>query len=275
MLEKVLIPVDFSEQSSMMIDCAKELKDIGTSKVTVLHVAPKGRSPSKGEGDRLGEMKGKLEATGIEATVLVRNGDPVDTIVDEAQKESVDMIAMASGGKSRAEAFFVGSVSFGVIRRSPKPVLLDKFPEAEGGTRASRMGQHLFRHALVSVDVPMCSTNLEDLFDTLCTRGLREATLFHVIDSSKYNIGDDKRFATVKLALDKMRKKARGGECQVGAHVHFGSTAYNILEAIKEVDASVVIIGTRKMSYLRGATLGSTAEEVVRKCPIPVLVVPC
>jgi nucleotide-binding universal stress UspA family protein len=217
-------------------------------------------------------MLDKLKAAGIEATLLVRSGDAVDTIVDEADRESVDMIAMASGGKSRAEAFFVGSVSFGVIRRSSKPILLDKFPDLEG-PRACRMGSHLFRHALVSVDVPMSSAHLEELFDTLCLRGLKQATLFHVIDSSKYDVSDDKRFAQVKIALEEMRKRARGGTCQVSTHVHFGTTAYNILEAIKEVEASVVIIGTKKMSGLRG-TLGSTAEEVVRRCPIPVLVVP-
>lgn len=265
--------MDFSPQCAMMVECARELKDIGTKAVTVLHVLPRGKTLRDEERRKLDEMRSKLNEAGMEASLVIRQGDPMEEILKESEKDTVDMIAMASGGKSRAEAFFVGSVSFGVIRRSSKPVLLDKYPEGEGAV--CRIGQHLFRHALVSVDIPMCSTNLEDLFDTLCMRGLKEATLFHVIDSSKYNISDDRRFATVKLALDQMRRKARGGECQVSSHVHFGSISYNILEAIKEVDASLVIIGTRRMSYLRGAALGSTAEEVVRRCTVPVLVVPC
>ncbi len=276
MLDRVLIPVDFSEQCVMMIDCARELKDLGSRYLTILHVEPKGKNLNQEENDKLNEMLMKLREAGIKATLLIRYGDPVDSIVKEAEKEDVDIIAMASGGKSRAEAFFVGSVSFGVIRRSMKPILLDKFPDIKTAReQACRMGPHLFRHALVSVDFPMASKNLENLFDTLCIRGLKEATLFHVIDSSKYKVGDNQRFADVKLGLEGMRNKTRDGKCSVQTHVHYGTTVFNILEAIKEVDASVVIIGNKKMSSIRGATLGSTAEEVVRKCPIPILVVPC
>jgi nucleotide-binding universal stress UspA family protein len=276
MLDRVLIPVDFSEQCMMMIDCARELMELGSRYLTIMHVAPKGKTLSHDENNKLNDMLTKLREADIKATLLIRYGDAVDAIVEEANKEHVDMIAMASGGKSKAEAFFVGSVSFGIIRKSSKPILLDKFPDLGAAkAQACRIGPHLFRHALVSVDMPMSCTNLEELFDTLCMRGLREATLFHVIDSAKYKVGDNKRFAEVKLGLDDMQRKTRGGTCKVMTHLHYGTPVYNILEGIKEVDASVVIIGTKKMSSLRGATLGSTAEEVVRKCPIPVLVVPC
>jgi len=78
----------------------------------------------------------------------------------------------------------------------------------------------------------------------------------------------------VKLTLDEMRKKTRGGSCQVRSHVHFDSISSKILETIREVEASMIITGTRRVSYFRGA-LGSTTEEAVRKCPIPVLIVPC
>ena len=274
MLEKVLIPVDFTEQSAMMIDAALELKDVGTRSITILHVAPKGKALSSDENAKLADMLIKLKASGLDANLHIRNGDPVETIVDESNKGKVDIIAMASGGKSRREALFVGSVSFGVIKRSSKPILLDKFPESTGkAARAARMGSHLFRHALVTVDIPMSSNNLEVLFDTLCMKGLREATLFHVIESAKYSVSDNRRFAEVKLGLEAMRKKTRGGVCDVRTHIHFGTATYNILEVIKEVDASMVIIGTSRLSYLRGA-LGTTAEDVIRKSPIPVLVVP-
>ena len=276
MLDKVLLPVDFSEQSALMVECARELRELGSKDLTLLHVAPKGKELSPAENSKLAEMQSKLREASIDVKLMIRYGDPVEVIVDEARKEGVDMIAMASGGKSRAEAFFVGSVSFGVIRKSSKPILLDKFPEMGSGKgHAYRMGSHLFRHALVSVDLPMCSSNIEELFDTLCEKGLKEATLFHVIDSSKYDVGDNQRFADVKLGLEGIKRRAKGRDCMIATHVHFGTTAYNILEVIKEVDASIVIIGTKKMSNLRGATLGSTTEEVVRKCPIPVLVVPC
>ncbi len=277
MLDRVLLPVEFTEASMTMFDCALELKDLGMKHLTLLHVTPKGqRSPPEYE-QRFQEMEKRLDDAGIDAKRVLLSGDPVEMILKEAEKEDVDMIVMASGGKGRAEEFFVGSVSFAVVRRTKKPVLLDKFPMMqEGGVRKPcRTGAHLFRHALVSVDIPMCSNVVEDLVSTLCSRGLQEATLLHVVDSYRYKMSDDDRFREVKKMLEEMSERVGRGGCKLHTHLHYGTAPYNILETAREIDASVVIVGTRQKSYLAGLTIGSVSEEVVRKANLPVLVVPC
>jgi len=275
MLDKVLLPIDFSEMSMRMFECALELRELGSQNLTLLHVLPVGQTISPENRKKLEALEEQLHAAGMHTDSLILYGDPVDSILAEADKEHVDMIAMASGGKSRAESFFVGSVSFGVMRRSNKPVLLDKFPVPKEGEpkRECRLGQVLFRNALVTVDLPQTSPSEMDFFNTLCGRGLSRATLLHVIDSSKYAVSDDAKFREVKRQLEEIKARPRGGDCEIKTHVHYGSAAYNILEVIREIDASLVVIGTKKMSYLKGM-LGSTTEEVVRRCPIPLLVVP-
>jgi len=277
MLDKVLLPVDFSELSMRMFECALELKELGSKNLILFHVVPKGQSISPENRRKLDELEDRLRQAGMHTDAIIKPGDPVDQILAEAEMEHVDMIAMASGGKSKAEAFFVGSVSFGVIRKSAKPILLDKFPELPevGRSRECRMGSHLFRNALVTIDLPMCSPNVEKLFDTLCEKGLMKATLLHVIDSSKFSLEDDDHFKGVKKQLESIKSRVRGGSCEVKTHVHYGTAAYNILEVIREIDASVVVIGTKTGRAGGGLSLGSTAEEVVRRSPIPLLVVPC
>ncbi len=98
--------------------------------------------------------------------------------------------------------------------------------------------------------------------------------MLHIIDQSKYKIGDDARFAYVKKMLDEMKSQI-DSPCKIATHVHFGTIAYNILETIREVNPSVVVIGTKPSSYIRGMTLGTTTEEIARKSPIPLLIVPC
>ncbi len=276
MLNRVLLPIDFSEQSMMMFDCALDLKDLGSKRITLLHVKQRGKELPSEDKKKLESMVDRLHDAGFDASSVIREGDPSSIILEEADSEHVDIITMASAGKGKAEELLVGSVSMGVIRHSPKPILIDKFPAMQvgGKMKECRTGQHLFRHALVSVDIPACSTNLEEVFQALCGRGLKEATLLHIIDSAKYKIGDDSRFAFVKRMLDEMKGKI-DSPCKISTHVHYGTTAYNILETIREIDPSIVIIGTKKSSYLRGMTLGTTTEEVVRKSPIPLLIVPC
>ena len=276
MLNRVLLPIDFSEQSMMMFDCALDLKELGSKMITLLHVKQRGKELPAADKKKLESLVDRLHDAGLDASSVIREGDPVSIILEEADSEHVDIITMASAGKGKAEELLVGSVSMGVIRHSPKPILIDKFPvmQVGGKMKECRTGQHLFRHALVSVDIPACSTNLEEVFQSLCRRGLKEATLLHIIDSSKYKIGDDSRFAFAKKVLDEMKART-DSTCKISTHLHYGTTAYNILESIREIDPSIVIIGTKKSSYLRGMTLGTTTEEVVRKSPIPLLIVPC
>jgi nucleotide-binding universal stress UspA family protein len=276
MLDRVLLPIDFSEQSMMMFDCAIDLKELGSRMITLLHVKQRGTKLSEEDKKKLESLVDRLHDAGFDASSVIREGDPGSIILEEADSEHVDIIAMASAGKGKAEEFLVGSVSMAVVRHSAKPVLLDKFPvmQVDGKKRECRYGEHLFRHALVSVDLPACSANLETVFRLLCARGLKEATLLHIIDSSKYKIGDDARFAFVKKMLEEMKARVNS-PCKIDTHVHYGTTAYNILETIREVDPSIVVIGTKESSYLRGMTLGTTTEEVVRKSPIPLLIVPC
>ena len=118
MLDRVLLPVEFSEASMMMFDCAVELKELGMKHLTLLHVVPKGQKSAAEYEEKLRDMERRLDETGLDATTLILQGDPVELILDEAKKENVDMIVMASGGKGRAEEFFVGSVSFAVIHDS-------------------------------------------------------------------------------------------------------------------------------------------------------------
>ena len=65
-----------------------------------------------------------------------------------------------------------------------------------------------------------------------------------------------------------------GKDCEIEVHLHFGTTTYNILEAAREIDATLIVLGTTGKGYLRGATLGSTSEEVVKGSTRPLLLVP-
>jgi nucleotide-binding universal stress UspA family protein len=51
--------------------------------------------------------------------------------------------------------------------------------------------------------------------------------------------------------------------------------SYNILEAARELDSSIMVMGIRRRSLLREVALGGNSEDVIRRSPTPLLVVPC
>jgi nucleotide-binding universal stress UspA family protein len=275
--EKILLPIDFSEQSLMMLDCVSELRQFGSEEVVLLHVTQKDGKVTDEQMRVVDSIIKGLEARGFKARFTSTEGDPVSIIVDFAEKESATLIAMASSGKGRAHEFLLGSTSFGVIRKTAKPVLLNKLEviEDSGKREVRRACEFLFCTALVPIDLTACTDTMKDTLDHLSRKGLKNVVLLHVIESTKYGVGDDKRFAEVKARLEELKKDLQSEDFIVSTHVHYGTPLYNILEVSREVEASLIIIGRSGKSFLKGLALGSTSEEVIRRATVPLLVISC
>jgi nucleotide-binding universal stress UspA family protein len=65
-----------------------------------------------------------LEATGLAVSARVSRGEPAATIVTAGEKANVDMIVLATHGKTGMEAFWSGSATPNVTSRTSIPLLL-------------------------------------------------------------------------------------------------------------------------------------------------------
>lgn len=61
---------------------------------------------------------------GYSVSTLVRFGDPAEEIVDVADQQDVDLVAMATHGRSGLRRLIMGSVAERVLQNVSKPVLL-------------------------------------------------------------------------------------------------------------------------------------------------------
>lgn len=55
---------------------------------------------------------------------VVRPGQPLAVVLEEAERFKPDLIVMAASGRSRVARFFVGSTADRVIRQAPCPVMV-------------------------------------------------------------------------------------------------------------------------------------------------------
>ena len=69
----------------------------------------------------------------IAADFLVGKGQVVQSIVKTAAKENIDLVAMASHGRSGWSRTFYGSVSAGVLQNIDRPILMIRSRYADGG----------------------------------------------------------------------------------------------------------------------------------------------
>ena len=63
-----------------------------------------------------------------------------------------------------------------------------------------------------------------------------------------------------------------GGGTVAEAHLRLGRPAEEIINLAEEIDAGLVVVGSRGLGALRRAVLGSVSENVVRYAPCPVFV---
>ncbi len=95
-MSTILVPVDFSEETPEVIECAAMLARRNRSQVVLLHVAPApGGEPAEAAGDKLERLERYLREEGIPASTTIREGEPAREIV-------------ACGGAVAADCIIIG-----------------------------------------------------------------------------------------------------------------------------------------------------------------------
>ena len=72
----------------------------------------------------LAALQGEYREKGIEVRMRVVHGSAVEAIINAAEREDADLIALASHGRSGLSQVFYGSVAAGVLHRVDRPLLL-------------------------------------------------------------------------------------------------------------------------------------------------------
>lgn len=72
----------------------------------------------------LDSLQKKLSKKGIDVKTLIGHGPAVKAIVDAAEQENADLVAMASHGRTGLSRTFYGSIAAGVLQRIDRPLLL-------------------------------------------------------------------------------------------------------------------------------------------------------
>lgn len=139
-VRNILVPVDFSDASVEALRHAKELALTHGAQITLLHAVEEvvypsayGIEPANLPGpqviDRVEQNLAEIARTeiGYEHVVVQANvGYAPSTILDYAEGNEVDLIVIATHGRTGLERMLLGSVAERVVRRSPAPVFVVK-----------------------------------------------------------------------------------------------------------------------------------------------------
>ncbi|MFC1531798.1 universal stress protein [Thermodesulfobacteriota bacterium] len=137
----ILVPLDGSKRAEAILTHIKELARLYNAKVVFLRVIEhepfsfpetsyKAEYHDQTEAlaalveSYLDGLKKDFSDNGIDCMVRIMNGPIVDAIVNTAEQENADLIAIASHGRTGLQRVFYGSVAAGVLHRINRPLLL-------------------------------------------------------------------------------------------------------------------------------------------------------
>lgn len=290
MFRTALVAMDLSPATEAMVSSLPGLREFGTEKLTLVHVAkeveyPVSRSLSEVEEyrSRLRKLAGRLEGTdngGFEVDVEVPSGAPGASVIRVARERDPDFILVGSRSHSFIREAFVGSVAWEVVRRAKRPVLLHRIepsrvdPESWLETRSSGIPDRV----IYPTDFSETAERAVPYLEELARLGAPAFTLFH--SAPKGGEGDEAREkARQRLAeiADGLTKAAAGGghkEPRVRVEVRAGVPSEEVLSFGGRSPENLVVMGSHGRSALAEMVAGSESRQVVRQAAARVLLVP-
>jgi nucleotide-binding universal stress UspA family protein len=146
--KKILVPLDGSERAEKILTHVENLARRYGATIVFLHVI--GPVPLtlrletsyvilqeelerqvKRAKSYLAALQRDFHEKGIETRTCINQGPVVDAIIQAAEREGADLIAIASHGRSGLSQVFYGSVAAGVLHRADRPLLLIRSREGE------------------------------------------------------------------------------------------------------------------------------------------------
>jgi nucleotide-binding universal stress UspA family protein len=210
-------------------------------------------------------------------TARVLDGDPRETIVATAIRQTADLIVLGARGLGAIGAMLLGRVSIAVAREAPCPVLVCK-----GDARP-------LRSATVALDG---SAEAQAAFAYFCGLALpRDLSvgLVGVIEPTRHAATAPETLtaalATATAAYEAERRRALEKVLGAAANdirdrvgrtvsvIPVGSPATCILREAEREGADLIVVGARALAHGMRSQLGSVSESVLHSATCPVLVV--
>lgn len=295
-MKRMLVALDGSPLAETILPFVEGLAQKTRAAVTLLHVvslpehAQERRHPSVDQLVQrqtelarayLQEQQGRLSAAGVDAAIETIVGEPAREIVARAERDAVDLIALATHGRSGIGRLTYGSVAERTLLTTTRPLLLirpdgwaavprslqrivvalDGSPEAERGLAVgARLAEQL--------GLPLVLVHfVEPLFAPFVPEMGSAAYLDvqAIIDGS---IAQSRAYMETTTGALRARGLDATGEVSV-AHPADGITLY-----ARQHPGSLMVLTTHGRSGWRRFLLGSVARQVVHTIGGVLLVCP-
>ena len=300
MYRHMLVPLDGSELAEAVFPYAGEIAaSLKLDRLTLLHVIPPEEKNlvvlHQGYIERAAETVGNLCrdsqrtkggaacAEKVQSRGVLATGHPAEEILRYAEDNDVDIILMATHGRTGVQRWTMGSIADKVLRASKVPVWLIR-----AGLPPEIVNDYLpTRKILVPLDGSELAASVLPYAEAVARQsdaGLIEITLLAVCDPTlpatyyapaPYSWDDQVKGCKRQHGqyLTEIEKRLRDSGLDVRSEVLIGKPAETIVEYVGEKRLNLIVMSTHGRSGLGRWVFGSVAEKVLNGVTTPILLV--
>ena len=293
-LNKVLVPVDFSEPSKKALTYGLTLAGQFNASLILAHIVPESSAllyaiPTQLleiEKEQYGKAAAEIRnlvpteyAAKVNLQTIVKIGNIEQELLGIVREESVDVVVMGTHGRRRLSRWFIGSVTEHVLRHVPVPVLTVSHVESE----KHAIGLVALSRILYATDLSESSSIGLKYAIELARGSSAQLTVMHVVDDEDRMLWGPaviarldrvKLVAELRQKLDYFVKQEKAPDVEIETLIVEGKPFRKILEIAENRSIDVIVLNLQSKSIVERALLGSTAERVVRLARMPVLSIP-
>ena len=313
MYHRMLVPLDGSELSEVVFPYAKELAGRLGLDVVLLHVHSPEESNTvslhrayiehkaeliKHESQEVQDkVGGEPGGTGVRVWGELAVGYPAEEILRFADEKDIDLILMATRGRSGIRRWVMGSVADKVLRAAKVPVWLvraglpegivyDKWPQRtilvplDGSelaetvlphveALAKQQGAELVEVVLLSVCEPAGASG----YYPPSARFETSTGAVHVMPRDFARAQAAKQKMLAKQYLTRVEKRLKEAGLRVRSEVRVGNPAHEIADYASNSPFNLIVMATHARSGLSRWAYGSVAAKVLQGVSSPIFLV--
>ncbi|GAB4241584.1 MAG: universal stress protein [Ekhidna sp.] len=274
-MKKILVPVDFSQESSDALDFAIQFNEKIKGEIILLHVIElphysfntegeiNWQHPEdfleaqliKGAHNHLTKWSERVSSAGQTVKIKMKQGHPYKHISKEIAEVKANWIVQGSKGASGLKEIFLGSNAERVIRYAECPVITIKGP-----TKISEMKNMVF------------ASDLSEEQDWVALKAKEVQELFG-LNMHLLKVRTPHNFLTAKDAEKQLEDFAKRNYLENFTlnSIEADYSDQGVVAFAEKVGAGLIVIGTHGKTGLAHFFGGSRAEDLVNESKIPVI----
>jgi nucleotide-binding universal stress UspA family protein len=286
---RVAVTTDFSGRSREAFGIATSLTAKLSAELLLVHHAQPSIFPKSLEVEKFySSLEAKLSElttdenrlAGVGAKPMLVRGGNIRSFAEALERENVDLLVMATHGRTGVKRFLLGSFTERAIRFCHCSVIVCHTSE-QGESSTTKFEP---RRMLVAYDFSPQSRVAVNIARRWARSFGAKIRLLHVVDSecgvtgfevelykNWHEYHQEKKKDADKILRQMVVEEWQDTETEI--QVNVGHPVLDILSQAEDFAADLIVMGTHGGSLLERYLLGSVAEKVVRKADRPVFLV--